>query len=224
MLDPRIEAVRKKYELSADDFWQIPQNKQWVCKHAALEVVAVKSGVRFDPPIIIEKDAATLITSMVVIGHMGERTEWATGETNKTNYSIKGKQPAYPWAMSEKRAKDRVVLKLVGIHGLVYSENEGDFTRSKANSRDVFQSLQDDINACETIAELGAWWRDREVQGLVKMLPADWRNTIVEKKNEMKVSLEAKPPSVSPHDTLDDQFPGDVSLAQDEPPETYQEA
>jgi hypothetical protein len=125
-LEPRIEAVRQKYDLSNDDFWQIKQNGQWVCKHAALEIVATKANVEWLPPVIIERDAQNLITSMVVTGKMGDRTEWATGETNPTNYKVIGKQPAYPWAMSEKRAKDRVVLKLVGIHGLVYSEDESD--------------------------------------------------------------------------------------------------
>jgi len=123
-LEPRIEAIRKEYGLEASDFWQIKQNGQWVCKHAALEIVAVKAQIRFDPPMIIEANAPGLVTSMVVVGHMGDRTEWATGETNPSNYSVRGKQPSYPWAMSEKRAKDRVILKLVGIHGLVYSEDE----------------------------------------------------------------------------------------------------
>lgn len=123
-LEPRIEAIRKEYGLSKDDFWQIPQNKQWVCKHSALEIVAVKAKIAFDLPMVIEKDAASLVTSLVVMGRMGDRVEWATGETNPTNYSVRGKQPSYPWAMSEKRAKDRVILKLVGIHGLVYSEDE----------------------------------------------------------------------------------------------------
>src|SRR5688572_23809218 len=67
---------------------------------------------------------------MVVTGKMKDRVEWSTGETNPTNYHVTGKQPAYPWAMSEKRAKDRVILKLVGIHGLVYSEVEADFKES----------------------------------------------------------------------------------------------
>lgn len=123
-LEPRIEAVRVKYGLAQEDFWQIKQNKQWVCKHAALEIVAVKAGVEWSPPQIIEANAPGLVTSMIVTGKMDGRVEWATGETNPTNYSVIGKQPAYPWAMSEKRAKDRVVLKLVGIHGLVYSEDE----------------------------------------------------------------------------------------------------
>lgn len=132
-LEPRIEAVRAAYGLSPDDFWQIPQNRQWVCKHAALEVVAAKAGIVWQPPQIIEANAPDLVTSMVVTGKLGERVEWATGETNPTNYSVKGKQPAYPWAMSEKRAKDRVVLKLVGIAGLVYSDAEADAFQRPAN-------------------------------------------------------------------------------------------
>lgn len=127
-LEPRIEAIRKKYDLNADDFWQIKQNGQWVCRHSALEVVALKANVEWLQPTIIEANAPELVTSMIVTGKMGERVEWSTGETNATNYSVKGKQPAYPWAMSEKRAKDRVILKLVGIHGFVYSDAEADFS------------------------------------------------------------------------------------------------
>lgn len=41
------------------------------------------------------------------------------------NYQVTPKQAAYPFAMAEKRAKDRVILKLAGLHGL-YSEDEAD--------------------------------------------------------------------------------------------------
>ena len=33
---------------------------------------------------------------------------------------------SYPYAMAEKRAKDRVILKLIGVAGFVYSEDEAD--------------------------------------------------------------------------------------------------
>lgn len=118
-LDPRIEAVRAQYGLASSDFWQIPQNKQWVCKHAALEVVATKANVEWQQPQIIEADTSNGIAVLSVSGKLGERLEWATGEA-----SPKNNKNSYPWAMAEKRAKDRVVLKLVGIHGLVYSEDE----------------------------------------------------------------------------------------------------
>lgn len=161
-LEPRIEAIRKEYGLSRDDFWQIPQNKQWVCKHSALEVVAVKAKIAFDLPMVIEKDAASLVTSLVVMGRMGDRVEWATGETNPTNYSVRGKQPSYPWAMSEKRAKDRVIPKLVGIHGLVYSEDEigGEApqpeqkTASSAEQKRGLESIEADLLDCPTISEV----------------------------------------------------------------------
>jgi len=120
-LDPRIEAIRQQYGLEQSDFWQIPQNKQWVCKHAALEVVAVKAGIRFDTPQIIEANSEHGIAAVSVQGMMGERTEWSIGEA-----SPKNSKNSYPWAMAEKRAKDRVILKLTGIHGLVYSDNEMD--------------------------------------------------------------------------------------------------
>lgn len=140
VLDPRIDAVRQQYNLASSDFWQIPQNGQWVVKHSALEIVAAKAGITFDMPQIIERNAEGLVTSLVVQGAMGDRREWATGETNPTNYSVKGKQPAYPWAMSEKRAKDRVILKLTGIHGLVYSDNEVD-TGEGASTPAVVQQI-----------------------------------------------------------------------------------
>jgi len=119
VLDPRIEAVRAKYDLSRDDFWQIPQNKAWVCKHAALEVVATKANIEWSLPQVIEAATADGIAVLAVSGKMGDRLEWATGEA-----SPKNNKNSYPWAMAEKRAKDRVVLKLAGIHGLVYSEDE----------------------------------------------------------------------------------------------------
>jgi hypothetical protein len=68
---------------------------------------------------------------------MGNRVEWATGEA-----SPKNNKNGYPWAMAEKRAKDRVVLKLVGIHGLVYSEDEADdFKASEPKATDQNKSL-----------------------------------------------------------------------------------
>lgn len=129
-LDPRIEAIRKEYGLDKDDFWQIPQNKQWVAKHAALEVVATKAGVQFSMPTIIEADTDKGIAVLAVSGTLGNRSDWSTGEASSKNC-----KNAYPWAMAEKRAKDRLVLKLVGIHGLVYSEEEADdFARPATKS------------------------------------------------------------------------------------------
>ena len=52
-------------------------------------------------------------------GHLNDRSEWSYGEASDKNCKNK-----FPLAMAEKRAKDRVILKLVGLHGYVYSDDE----------------------------------------------------------------------------------------------------
>lgn len=119
-LDPRIEAIRSQYGLAREDFWELPQKKgTWLVKHSALEIVAAKAGIRFDMPQILEAKGSEGAAAVCVQGQLGERFEWSIGEA-----SAKNSKNAYPWAMAEKRAKDRVILKLSGIHGLVYSEEE----------------------------------------------------------------------------------------------------
>src|SRR6478609_10409547 len=129
-LDPRIEAIRAKYDLDASDFWELPQKKgTWIAKHSALEIVAVKAKIEWTKLDIIESDTANGIAVMAVGGKLGDREEWSTGEA-----SPKNNKNAYPWAMAEKRAKDRVVLKLSGIAGLVYSEDEADDFKQPADT------------------------------------------------------------------------------------------
>jgi hypothetical protein len=131
-LDPRIEVIREAYGLSREDFWELPQKKgTWLVKHAALELAAAKDGIAFDNPIVIEANTEAGIAVLSVCGISGNgRREWATGEA-----SPKNNKNSYPWAMAEKRAKDRVILKLIGIHGLVYSEDEMDGdTRATASA------------------------------------------------------------------------------------------
>lgn len=199
-LDPRIEEIRTKYNLQRDDFWELPQKKgTWIAKHSALEAVAVQASITFMPPQIIEAKTGDGIAVMVVEGRKEDgTTEWATGEASPSNYKVSPKQPGYPWAMAEKRAKDRVILKLVGLHGLVYSEDEGDFTQSKAKSRDVYGSLSDDIKACETPQDLRDWWQNSEVQAAIKSMPQDWQDQIIAEKDAMKSALEAAALAATP--------------------------
>ncbi len=70
------------------------------------------------PPQMLEFDSAKCV-AMVVTGKLAERTEWSIGEA-----SPKNTQQAYPYAMAEKRGKDRVILKLMQVHGHIYSEDE----------------------------------------------------------------------------------------------------
>ena len=92
-----------------------------VALHKALEQVAAHQGITFDPPVIIEANAEKKTVAMQVSGRLGDKVEWSVGEA--TPYNNKN---SYPYAMAEKRAKDRVILKLIGVAGFVYSEDEAD--------------------------------------------------------------------------------------------------
>lgn len=92
-----------------------------VALHKALEQVAAHKRISFDPPQIIEADAESKKVVMLVSGRLGDQVEWSVGEAAPYN-----NKNSYPYAMAEKRAKDRVILKLIGVAGFVYSEDEAD--------------------------------------------------------------------------------------------------
>ena len=92
-----------------------------VALHKALEQVAAHKRISFDAPTMIEADAESKKVVMLVSGRLGDQVEWSVGEA--TTYNNKN---SYPYAMAEKRAKDRVILKLIGVAGFVYSEDEAD--------------------------------------------------------------------------------------------------
>jgi hypothetical protein len=112
-LPPDVEKFRKKYNLGADEFWPV-HGKNWVVLHKALERVAAEQGITFDRPAMLETSTATGIVALVVFGKLGDRQEWSIGEA-----SPKNNKNAYPYAMAEKRAKDRVILKLLNTEGAV---------------------------------------------------------------------------------------------------------
>src|SRR5215218_7841821 len=122
--DNKIAEVLARFgEPMAGNVWRV--QGQAVIYHKALERIAAQAQIQFEPPSIVraERDEAVIL----VTGRMGERAEWSIGEALVgVNYRVSGKQAAYVYAMAEKRAKDRVILKLIELHGLVYSEEEAD--------------------------------------------------------------------------------------------------
>ena len=104
----------------------------WVVKHKALEKVANLLSISFDDPVVIETDIKNKCIAIMVKGYRDKNSatsveSWSIGEASPYN-----NKNNYPYAMAEKRAKDRVILKLVGIAGDVYSSEESDdFKNSK---------------------------------------------------------------------------------------------
>lgn len=138
--DNKIAEVLAKFgEPMAGNVWRVQGTV--VIYHKALERIAAQAKIQFEPPTIVraERDEAVIL----VTGRMGERVEWSIGEALVgVNYRVTGKQAAYVYAMAEKRAKDRVILKLIELHGLVYSEEEADEFR---NARPVEMEPQVEV-------------------------------------------------------------------------------
>lgn len=129
MSDKLIKDILAKYD---EDFtantWLVPGGKARAIKHQCIERMAAKAGVFFDKPNVISADPENVV--MIVYGTLWaenehgksrERQEWSFGEA-----SPKNNKNQYPYSMAEKRGKDRVALKLIGLHGLLYSEEEAD--------------------------------------------------------------------------------------------------
>ena len=138
-IDPLVKAILEKHGLD-------PVQALWNCRgtlvmyHKYIEQIAAKTGIKFSTPQVYESNSekgvamlvAGTITEMEGDIRMGERTEWSIGEAAPGN-----NKNAYPWAMAEKRAKDRVALKLLGLYGLVYSEEEADNFKPKEHGEMV---------------------------------------------------------------------------------------
>ena len=125
-ISKELEALFKKYGGNPKtDLWDC--HGTTIAKHSWLEKVAAQAGIQFDKVEVIEHCAKDKIVSIIVSGSLGERAEWSFGEAAPYN-----NKNAYPYAMAEKRAKDRVTLKLLELHGEVYSEEEADDFKQEA--------------------------------------------------------------------------------------------
>jgi hypothetical protein len=181
-LPKQITDFMEAYGIDADEVWQV-HGSSWVVKHKALERVAVEMGITFDPPVIVQADASAGIAVIHVTGKLDTRTEWSFGEA-----APKNNKNAYPFAMCEKRAKDRVILKLLNTHGVIYSEEEADDFKnkdetgklavlSKKDAREVYTKLQREVNEYKGSREGFREWmagnKDR-----ILILPEDWQDIL----------------------------------------------
>jgi|SRR5687768_487329 len=128
-----------KYKVDSDEIWEV-HGKTWVVKHKALERVAAEVGIIWDRPAMLECNSGDGVAAMCVFGKLGDRMEWSIGECLTVrpdraggNYKVTGNQPGYVYAMAEKRAKDRVILKLLETRGALYSEAEADEFEQRQN-------------------------------------------------------------------------------------------
>jgi hypothetical protein len=122
--------------LSREDVWKVQGTP--VVKHSALERLSAAIGITWDMP----KEVIASMDEVVILARGVRKdgiAEWSYGEVkvvrgeNGGNYRISGKQAGYPFAMAEKRAKDRVIIKLAGLHGAYSEEEADDFNQRNAD-------------------------------------------------------------------------------------------
>lgn len=183
----RVMKTLAKYDLDSSAVWDCHGTP--VIFHWACERIAEKIGIEFDPPTLIDQDTGKKQITILVKGHNGDRSEWSFGEVTAGNC-----KNAYPWAMAEKRAKDRVILKLAGLSGDVYSEEESDdFKPGKpeaveqsppypkmsqaAHKREgTYEEVVGEIMQCRAPDELRAWRAANTER--VRSLPKKWIDPI----------------------------------------------
>src|SRR5689334_20987979 len=123
-----VMAFMEKYSVDSDEIWEV-HGSTWVVKHKALERVAAEQGIQWDKPELKVCDMAQGLVAILISGRLADRVEYSFGEA-----SPKNNKNSYPLAMAEKRAKDRVILKLLATHGSLYSEAEADeFAQPRQN-------------------------------------------------------------------------------------------
>lgn len=111
------KTFNKKYKLDDGHYWEC--HGKPVLLHSTCERVAVMESINNLDMEMVEIDSEKRLAVIKCTGKLKDRTEVSYGEASPKNTIS-----AYFVAMAEKRAKDRVILKLVNMSGLVYSESD----------------------------------------------------------------------------------------------------
>lgn len=211
-MDPMLIEILKRYDEDPKQAaWDC--HGAWVIYHRAIERIAARAKISFDMPEIVEAKSAEKIAVIVARGFMGDRSEWSFGEAAPNN-----NKNSYPYAMAEKRAKDRVVLKLVGLHGMAYSEEESDDFRGSATNtaeqpaqrrssaslkrEDIWPEFEGELLECASVAALTKLAFEWSAKAEADKWPPAWREAAKEEINKRRDVLINGLPD-------DDTFPGD---------------
>jgi hypothetical protein len=185
--DEQIETILARYgEPMTGSVWQA--EGETFIHHRTLERIAVQAKITFDPPTVLraERDEAVLL----VVGRMGERMEWSIGEALVgVNYHVPGSEPAYVYAMAEKRGKDRVILKLIDLPDVVSSAEphavESPPSSPNENTPAVLSlepglvgELKRHLDGAETVEAVIALMRSTETQQRLAQLAPAWRDEV----------------------------------------------
>ena len=123
--------LAERYELEGHHFWYHKPSEKWIISHKGCMVIAEKENIKFSKPEYIqnEPDRIVMYGEATISDIDGNTKEvWTHGEANHKNCYM-----PYPFAMAEKRLKDRLTLQIISAYGEVYSEIEAEEFAAESN-------------------------------------------------------------------------------------------
>ena len=161
------EHLMKKYDfLAKNDFWDCHGTP--IIKHYALLQVALTNKITFGKPEVLDIDLKNRICCIGILVKMGGKEEYDLGEACPQNCTN-----AYTTAMAIKRAKDRAIIKILGLYGKIYSDSDvvtdKDGNKAFAEEMQVWEGSSD-----EQIAKAMA-----EVKNLKKATKVDLKSKVL---------------------------------------------
>jgi len=125
-LDERVKKILKELELDPKEcLWDC--NGTWVMYHRYIEIAGAKHNIVYD---LYEAETNSINKCVAIKCVASIKPDLASGDSEFKTVTTYGEaspsnnKNAYPYAMAEKRAVDRAILKLLGLHGFIYSEDE----------------------------------------------------------------------------------------------------
>ena len=114
-----VQQLKEKYNFLEDqDFYKEKRSGKWLIKHNACERIAKHEGIKYSEPrfLKVERDHSVLYCAAT----LNDRMEWTIGEADLKSNCFN----QYVHSMSEKRCKGRLILKLIGVYGDIYTSEE----------------------------------------------------------------------------------------------------
>lgn len=119
-IDPIVKDILQELKFNPNEcLWE--KHGATCMKHRYIEIAGQEKGVVIEGLDEIEKNSAEGVVAIKCTASLGKSKVITYGEATPKN-----NKNGYPYAMAEKRAIDRAILKLIGIHGFVYSDDEVD--------------------------------------------------------------------------------------------------
>ena len=126
-IDSRALGILKKLNLDSKDeqgqykaLWDC--HGTWVMYHRFIEQAGAENHIVYSYDEIETNSADGIVVVKCTAQMEKDRNKYQVVSYGES--SPKNTKNSYPYAMAEKRAYDRCVLKLLGLHGFVYSEDE----------------------------------------------------------------------------------------------------